>query len=141
MTFTEHQLTFAISAQLFPASLIVFNLCSSAGVQGVFVRLFLAGGGAIGEEVMLGSSAPIDAGAPPEGPDMARFEASLPDARLLFREPEGDNGSGFAVGSPFTVESTLDGCAREGDIPVGSKSCLSPRLDIWRRQEQNCARV
>lgn len=36
--------TFAISAQLFPASLIVLSLCSSAAVQGVLVRLFFAGG-------------------------------------------------------------------------------------------------
>ena len=35
--------TFAISLQLFPASLICFNLCSSAGVHGVFVRLFFRG--------------------------------------------------------------------------------------------------
>jgi hypothetical protein len=34
--------TFAISLQLFPASLICFNLSSSAGVHGVFVRLFLS---------------------------------------------------------------------------------------------------
>ena len=36
--------TFAISLQLFPASLICFSLNSSAGVHGVFVRLFLAFG-------------------------------------------------------------------------------------------------
>lgn len=41
-TFRSH--TFAISAQLLPASLMVFSLCSSAAVQGVFVRLFFAGG-------------------------------------------------------------------------------------------------
>jgi hypothetical protein len=44
--------TFAISLQLFPASLICLSLCSSAGVHGVLVLLFLglgsssAGGGA-----------------------------------------------------------------------------------------------
>ena len=37
--------TFAISLQLLPASLICFNLCSSAGVHGVLVRPFFAGGG------------------------------------------------------------------------------------------------
>lgn len=52
---TRVYLTFAISAQLFPASRIVLSLCSSAGVQGVFVRLFLAGG-PIDGELMLGSS-------------------------------------------------------------------------------------
>jgi hypothetical protein len=38
--------TFAISAQLLPASRICFSRSSSAGVHGVFVRLFFAGGGA-----------------------------------------------------------------------------------------------
>jgi hypothetical protein len=52
---TRVYLTFAISAQLFPASRIVLSLCSSAGVQGVFVRLFFAGG-PIDGELMLGSS-------------------------------------------------------------------------------------
>lgn len=36
--------TLAISAQLEPESLICFRRSSSAGVHGVFVRLFLAGG-------------------------------------------------------------------------------------------------
>ncbi len=36
--------TFAISAQLLPASLIFLSLCSSAAVHGVFVRLFFTGG-------------------------------------------------------------------------------------------------
>jgi hypothetical protein len=92
-----------MSAQLFPASLMVFNLCSSAGVQGVFVRLFLAGGGPIGEEAMLGSSAPTEAGAPPDGPDMPRFVAPEPEARLLIRAPDGDNVSGLADESTVEV--------------------------------------
>ena len=37
--------TFAISLQLFPASLITFSLCSSEGVHGVLVPLFLILGG------------------------------------------------------------------------------------------------
>jgi hypothetical protein len=37
--------TLAISLQLLPASRMAFNLCSSIGVQGVLVRLFLAVGG------------------------------------------------------------------------------------------------
>ena len=36
--------TFAISFQLFPASLMLLSLRSSAGVHGVFVRLFFATG-------------------------------------------------------------------------------------------------
>ena len=47
--------TFAISAQLLPASLMVFSLCSSAAVQGVFVRLFFAGGCA-GDDCVSGSA-------------------------------------------------------------------------------------
>src|ERR1700712_3610669 len=88
-------LTFAISAQVLPASRIVFNLCSSAGVQGVFVRLFFAGG-CIGEDsVMLGS--PAGGGAPEEldGPDIGRGVGNDPDARLLFRGPVGDELSGL----------------------------------------------
>lgn len=42
---TRKELTLAISAQLLPASRMFFSLCSSAGVHGVFVRLFFAGGG------------------------------------------------------------------------------------------------
>jgi len=45
-----------MSAQLFPASLMFFNLCSSAGVHGVFVRLFFAGGPMEEVSVILGSS-------------------------------------------------------------------------------------
>ena len=107
---------------------MVFSLCSSAGVHGVFVRLFFAGGGPMGEEAMLGSSAPMEAGAPIDGPDIARFVAPDPDARL-FRALVGDNISGLADGS-------TKGWAREGEIPVGSISSLSPRLDIWRRPER-----
>lgn len=53
----------------------------------------------MGEEAMVGSSAPMEAGAPTDGPDMARFVAPDPDARLLFRAPVGDNVSGLADGS------------------------------------------
>lgn len=92
--------TFAISAQLFPASLMFFNLCSSAGVQGVLVRLFFVGG-PVGESVMLGSSMPAEedaaAGA---GPDIARGTVPRPDARLLFRAPVGDVDSAFTELSP-----------------------------------------
>jgi hypothetical protein len=75
--------TFAISAQLFPASLIVFNLCSSAGVQGVFVRLFFAGG-PIGETI-LGSSIPAICIGGFIGPDIASNAVGLGPALFLFR--------------------------------------------------------
>lgn len=74
-------LTFAISAQLFPASLMFFNLCSSAGVHGVLVRLFLAGGSK-GADAILGSTTPA-ADEVATGADMARGGAA--GARLLFR--------------------------------------------------------
>lgn len=94
------------------------------------MRLFFAGGGPVGEEVMLGSSAPREVGAAPDGPDMARGVAPDPEARLLFRELDGEEDSGLAD------ESTADVRAREGEMPVGSISSLSPRLDIWRRRKR-----
>lgn len=78
-----HKLTFAISAQLFPASRMVFNLCSSAGVHGVFVRLFLAGGGAM--ELRLGSSELVAIPAGFEGPDIICDDTAGSSKRFLFR--------------------------------------------------------
>lgn len=45
--------TLAISLQLFPESLICLRRCSSAGVHGVFVRLFF---GATGEDTSSGAA-------------------------------------------------------------------------------------
>ncbi len=88
------------------------------------MRLFLAGGPR-GEEVMLGSSAPADGGAAPEGPDIGLADICCPEARLLFREPVGEEGSGLREVSAGV------GRAWEGEIPgVESCSCLSARLDI-----------
>ena len=97
---------FAISAQLFPASRIFLSLSSSAGVHGVFVRLFL-GGGSMGAAAMTGSPMPgaEDAGA--TGVDMT-MEA--PGARLLlFRAAVcwGDDASGLTAGL-----SPAPGCAK-----------------------------
>ena len=58
---TGYSPTLAISAQLFPASRIAFSRCSSAGVHGVLVRLFLAGGGTGAE--FASSVAAVGAGA------------------------------------------------------------------------------
>jgi hypothetical protein len=116
-------LTFAISAQLFPASLMFFNLCSSAGVHGVFVRLFL-GGGSMGADAKLGSPMPAEDEAAP-GADMTRGGA--PGARLLFRAAACGDDSGGLTG----LFSPTPGCAKKGGIPDGnSSSCLSTRLDI-----------
>lgn len=109
---------------------MVFNLCSSAGVQGVFVRLFFAGG-PIGEEVMLGSSAVPIGGAEPDGIDMAKLEAGGPGARLLLFRGRLDDGedSGLTDGSAAAGRG-CDG----GSIPVlGASSDLSARFDIGRR--------
>ena len=57
-------LTFAISLQLLPASRMVFNLCSSAGVQGVLVLLFLAGGADVEDSAMVGVGSPKPPGSP-----------------------------------------------------------------------------
>jgi hypothetical protein len=66
------------------------------------VRLFFAGGGPVGEEVMFGSCAPAEAGAT-DGPDMARVVAPDPEARLLFRALDGDKFSGLAEESTVEV--------------------------------------
>lgn len=50
--------TFAISLQLLPASRMVFSLCSSAGVHGVFVLLFLGGGAAKDDSANVGDGSP-----------------------------------------------------------------------------------
>src|SRR4051794_2178379 len=58
----HHQQTLAISAQLLPASRICFSRSSSAGVHGVFVLLFLAGGGLAPESSAGGGAAAAGAG-------------------------------------------------------------------------------
>lgn len=61
----------------------------------MFVLLFLAGGGAIEGEVMLGSSLFAAAAVTPDGPDIDGVVASCTDARLLFRAPVGERASGL----------------------------------------------
>lgn len=73
---------------------MVFNLCSSAGVHGVFVLLFFAGGPILGEPI-LGSSAPPVTPAALDGPDIVGADGPVPEARLLFRAPVGDEVSGL----------------------------------------------
>jgi len=113
-----------------PASRIVFSLCSSAGVQGVFVRLFFAGG-PIGEEVILGSSPPAGGPEVLDGPDIGSGVGPDPDARLLFRGPVGDEVSGLPDVSAVVVVVVEGREACEGDIAVEvSTSVWFPRLDI-----------
>jgi hypothetical protein len=87
-----------------------FSLCSSAGVHGVFVRLFF-GGGSMGAEAMLGSPAPAedeaiegdtiegdaieDDAIPGPRPDIVNVAVPGPGAGRLFRAPVGDKLSGF----------------------------------------------
>lgn len=79
----------------------------------------------MGEEVMLGSSAPTDGGGAPEGPDIGPAGVACPEARLLLREPAGEEGSGLSEISAGVGR----GC--EGEIPeAASCSGLSARLDI-----------
>lgn len=108
---------------------MVFNLCSSAGVQGVFVLLFLAGGGPIEGEDILGSSV-IAAGADvPEGPDIVASASSCVEIRLLFLDPECDVGSCLNETS-VAVRRTCTG----EDIFEESTSALSARFDIECRR-------
>lgn len=106
---------------------MVFNLCSSAGVHGVFVRLFFAGGPIEDDADGFGSWPPIILGAPPDGPDIVN-ESTPPGAKtgLLFRTLGGDKGSALLEGS-IVLE-----CARKGEIPeLGRIGGLSTRLDIF----------
>ena len=129
----KSRLTFAISAQLFPASLMVLSLCSSAGVQGVLVRLFLAGGGPIGEDVMPDSSPPMDEDAAPVGscscgagcdvPDIDANEESDADRRLLLRVA-GEGVCVVAEVSAAVAVSYVSGTSGAGS----SSCCLSTRL-------------
>ena len=114
-------LTFAMSAHLFPASRIEFSLRSSAGVHGMFARVFLVGGGPIGLMAIPDSSMPKEFDAVRGGPDIARFFKDEPDARLLCRASIGDPASGFRVG--LAVFPIWGGA-------LGSGPLLSPRLDI-----------
>jgi len=82
------------------------------------VRLFLAGG-PVGEDATPCSSAPIEAGALPGGPDMGKDIDKEPDARALSREL-GDKVAGS------TVESDLLACCSESEIKLrylGSCRC------------------
>lgn len=80
---------------------MLFNLCSSAGVQGVFVRLFFVGGGPEGGPVMLGSVAPVAGAAAVDGPDIGTVGAIVvPEARLLLlRALVGERVSGCTTTS------------------------------------------
>lgn len=76
-------------------------------------------------EVMLGSSAPIDAVALPDGPDIEGDDDVCPVARRLFRALDGD------CVSCLTEASAVAGDVWDGEVPeLGSSSCLSTRLDI-----------
>jgi hypothetical protein len=80
---------------------MVFNLCSSAGVHGVLVLLFFAGGPMVGE-AMSDSSAPT-APAALDVPDIVRADGPDPDVRLLvLRDPDGEV-------SNLTEASVVDG--------------------------------
>jgi hypothetical protein len=108
-----------------------FSRCSSAGVHGVLVRLFL-GGGSMGAGAMIGSPMP-GADETATGADMA--SGGAPGARLLFRAAACGDDSGLTELSP------APGCAKKGGIPPGkSSSCLLTPLDIGeRRVEARCA--
>lgn len=74
-------------------------------------------------EFILGSSPPPAPPAALDGPDIVSADGPVPDARLLFRAPGGDEVS------CLTEESAVAGC--EGEVPVGrSGSVRSARFDI-----------
>lgn len=91
----------------------------------MFVLLFLAGGGPIGEEVILGGSAPPTVvGSALEGPDIDSGGASCTDTRFLLFALAGE------VMSCLTGVSAVVGRVCEGERPAVSGSALSIRFDI-----------
>lgn len=71
--------TFAISLQLWPASRICFSLCSSAGVHGVFVRLFFAFGSGTGVSASADAGADADADADAAGAVLLPAAPAVPE--------------------------------------------------------------
>lgn len=102
-------LTFAISPQLFCASLIILRRCSSAGVHGVFVLLFFGTftGGIVSPNGSMGSPRPPGSPIP---------DAPIPDGP----NPDGPNPDGGIDDSPDILDMT--GCLRflvGGDVGGG----------------------
>jgi hypothetical protein len=94
LIWTSH--TFAISAQLLPASLMVLSLCSSAAVHGVLVRLFLGGGGMEADDVSCsgmvdGAAILVDVDGPEAG--AMGLDDVGPETRRFWRGLEGCKGS------------------------------------------------
>ena len=117
--------TFAISLQLFCASLICFSLCSSAAVHGVLVRLFLALGSGTGTSSSAAEAPAVAAAvalsAEPAGvvEAFAIWSAKLLRLRdLRFRELAGETGWGAGAadsGGAVTGGWELDSSAGAAD--------------------------
>lgn len=122
------RLTFAISLQLFPASLIIFSRCSSAAVHGVFVLPFFGGGGCTAPAPATAPPSANIVGSPPPPPApagsvyaavpapvavtlagaiVAMFGASCGVAPAV--APDARRFRGF-VGDPPVVDPTAMGC-------------------------------
>jgi hypothetical protein len=113
-------LTFAISLQEFPASLICFNLSSSAGVHGVFVRLFLGLGSCAGASSSAACSAPLLASS--SAPPTALVMVSgwwLPVTDLRFRFVIGVSGGGGAACDSWPGVVTGAGCKLGSSVVAG----------------------
>jgi hypothetical protein len=91
----------------------------------VLVLLFLAGGGPVGDEAMMGASTLAAVGTALDGPDISGGGPSCVDGRFLLRAPVGEPASGLRD------ESAVDGRGCGGEDSVGeSRSGLSVRFDI-----------
>lgn len=101
---------------------MAFSLCSSAGVQGVFVLLFLAGGGPTGESIE--GSASMAGGAALDGPDIEGANVSCAEKRFFARLPAGERVS-------CLVGASGKGRDAKGESRVfDSISVRSARFDI-----------
>ena len=122
--------TFAISLQLLPASLICLSLSSSAGVQGVFVRLFFIFGSSVEASTWAGctgctgctGAALLFASAPPAASAML-LACWLKMTDLRFRLPEEGDCAGCALieTSLFSWTGGAAGC--ESGFSVAAVCC------------------
>jgi len=114
--------TFAISAQLLPASLIFFSLCSSAAVHGVLVRLFFTGGCMEADDVscsgMLDDAAILDDG-PATG--AIGLDDVGPETRRFWRGLEG---------CKFSCLEEVSGAVESAGWEEGSSLGRSVRFDM-----------
>lgn len=100
-----------MSLQLLPISRMVFSLCSSAGLHGVFVRLFLAGGCAKEEPASSSSISGIAPDTDRDGPAIEEAVTAWPEMRRL-RDAAGLSVATLGATGADEVENVAPGDER-----------------------------